>query len=372
MRFDVINSDSSTLARLGKLTTPHGVIETPVFMAVGTRGSVKTLAPWELEELGSQIILANTYHLHLRPGENLIKELGGLHQWMSWPKPVLTDSGGYQAYSLGATRAKVAKTTNEGVRFYSHLDGSKHFFTPESVLDVQLKLGSDIIMPLDDCPPIEASQKRVESAVIRTTNWAKDSINHWQKQPVGEKGLFGIIQGGLFKDLRRRSLQEIQALPFDGIAIGGVAIASEGKDKINQAVDCLAADLDPSRPHYLMGVGYPDDLIRMISQGMDMFDCVLPTRLARHGVFWTTDLERFDLRQSHFKNEKGPLDRNCQCRICQTFNLSYLRHLYVSGEILALRSLSYHNLWVIYRLMERIRRSISLGRFKADFAPYLG
>ncbi len=372
MKFEITATSSKSLARLGQLTTPHGQISMPTFMPVGTSAAVKTLAPWELEELGAQIILANAYHLHLRPGSKLIADQGGLHKWMNWPKPILTDSGGYQAYSLGTTRSKMAKTTNDGVRFYSHLDGAKHMFTPESVLDVQADLGSDIAMVLDDCPPIDASEKRVESAVIRTTNWAKQSIDYWQKHDNNGRALFGIIQGGLFENLRLRSMDEIQALPVDGIAIGGVAIASEGKDKINQAVDFIAPKLDQSRPHYLMGVGEPTDLINMIHRGMDMFDCVLPTRLARHGAFWTGDYQRLDIRLSKFKQDSQPLDPNCQCLACQHFSRSYLRHLFINKEMLASRMLSYHNLWVIFRLLDRIHQAIANNRFVTDFAQFLG
>lgn len=415
MKFKVLKKLPNSGARLGALETPHGVIQTPVFMPVATAGAVKTLAPWEVKELGAEIILGNTYHLHLRPGEEIIKNAGGIQKWMRWDGPVLTDSGGYQAYSLGGTRAKTAtlphgqgnpeqrrgaKTTNDGVRFYSHLDGSKYEFTPESVLDIQAKLGSDIVMPLDDCPPIEATEKRVKSAVIRTREWAKRSIGHWQKfqnsvsskqsvtslssqqsvtsvshiydtESENRPGLFGIVQGGMFKNLREESLKDIQSLPFDGIAVGGVAIASEGKEKINNAVGYVAKGLDPDRPHYLMGVGYPDDIIRMVGQGFDMFDCVLPTRLARHGVFWTTDLQQFNLRRSEFRNDTQPLDIKCQCRVCQSFDRSYLRHLYTTGETLAGRLLTYHNLSVTLELMSKIRASIEHDDFAKEFAQYL-
>lgn len=373
MKFKVTAQDSHYRARVGVLETPHGLIQTPAFMPVATAGAVKTLAPWEVRELGADIILGNTYHLHLRPGEELIAERGGYGQWIKWNGPVLTDSGGYQAYSLGATRAKSAKTTNDGVRFYSHIDGSRHEFTPENVLDIQHKLGSDIVMPLDDCPPIEASEKRVQSAVIRTREWAKRTVDHWQERKYGNNGagLFGIVQGGLFEDLRQESLRDIQDLPFDGIAVGGVAIASEGKEKINKAVEYVAADLDPSRPHYLMGVGYLDDIIRMVGQGFDMFDCVLPTRLARHGVFWTTELKQHNLMLAQFKTDDQPLDPNCPCRICQTFTREYLRHLYLTGETLAGRALSYHNLSVTIRLMERLRCTIADGTFSREFEAFL-
>jgi len=373
MKFSLVAVDTKTRARVGELITPHGLIDTPAFMPVATAGAVKTLAPWEVRELGTQIILGNTYHLHLRPGEEQIAKLGGYSQWTKWNGPVLTDSGGYQAYSLGATRAKSAKTTNDGVRFYSHHDGSRHEFTPEKVIDIQHQLGSDIIMPLDDCPPIEASKKRVESAVIRTREWAERSVEHWAKHKYEANGsaLFGIVQGGLFEDLRQQSLKDIQALPFDGIAVGGVAIASEGKEKINKAVEYVAADLDKMRPHYLMGVGYLDDIVRMVAQGFDMFDCVLPTRLARHGVFWTTDLGQHNLMHAKFRTDAAPLDPECGCRVCQTFTREYLRHLYSIGETLAGRALSYHNLSVTLRLMERIRASIKQGSFGEEFEDIL-
>lgn len=373
MKFTVSNKAKNTFARLGRLETPHGVVDTPVFMPVATQGAVKTLTSGELVSLGAEIILGNTYHLHLRPGEAEIAKFGGLHSWMRWSKPILTDSGGYQAYSLGATRAKNAKTTNDGVRFYSHLDGSKYFFTPESVIDIQSQLNSDIVMPLDDCPPIEATEKRVESAVWRTSDWARRSISYWQEKKVGQsgRGLFGIVQGGLFEQLRRQSLREIQALPFDGIAVGGVAIASEGKDKINKAVVAVAKDLDPVRPHYLMGVGYPEDLIRMIGQGIDMFDCVLPTRLARHGAFWTTTFERENIRRAKYTNQSDPIDANCQCPTCQEYSASYLRHLIMTGETLGLRLLSIHNLDIIFNLIRQIRSSIEDDTFANRYQNYL-
>lgn len=375
MTFKLHHKLSSSFARTGAITTPHGEIQTPVFMPVGTQGIVKTLAPWEMEELGTEIILGNTYHLHVRPGENLIKAMDGLHKWSRWSKPILTDSGGYQAYSLGETRGKAAKTTDEGVEFLSHLDGRKLKFTPESVLDIQKELGSDIAMVLDDCPPIEASKERVTAAIKRTTDWAKLSIEYWQKERIGGKGsaLFGIVQGGLHKSLRQQSLKEIQALPFDGIAVGGVAIESEGKDLMNQAVDAVAKDLDPTRPHYLMGVGEPDDLIRMVDKGIDMFDCVIPTRYARHGSFWLTkNFQRVSLSMTKFTADKGPLDPYCQCRICQTFSRSYLRHLFMSKEMFVLRALSYHNLHLILNLMREIRQSINDGNFRKRFRDYLG
>lgn len=374
MKFTIFQSDKDTLARLGEIATPHGTIQTPAFMPVATAGAIKTQNMEEVKAVGAEIILGNTYHLHLRPGEEHIAKRGGYAKWIGWDGPILTDSGGYQAYSLGTTRAQSAKTTDEGVRFFSHIDGSKHEFTPESVLAIQDKLGSDIAMVLDDCPPIEASKKRVTVAVERTTGWAKQSIEYWQKEQMGSNGraLFGIVQGGLFEDLRLRSLEQIQSLPFDGIAIGGVAIASEGKDKINKAVEYVSAALDRKRPHYLMGVGYPDDLIRMVAQGMDMFDCVLPTRLARHGEFWMTEnYQRQSIRASRFVSDNQPLDTECSCKMCQLYSREYIRHLYMSKETLAGRILTYHNLAIYLTLMSEIRQSIKEENFFRKYKNYL-
>ncbi len=414
MQFEVVKTLDNSLARTGKITTPHGEIKTPAFMPVGTQGSVKTVAPWELEELGADIILGNTYHLHVRPGEDLIKKMGGLQKWTTWNKPMLTDSGGYQAYSLGESRGpKSAKTDEEGVRFYSHIDGKKLFFTPENVLDMQNKLGSDIAMVLDDCPPLTmpneegiekpVTKERVAQAVERTGEWAKRAIEHWQKEKFGEAGvsseraelrtegarnakigdqrfaassvgpgLFGIVQGGLYEDLRLKSLEDIQSLPFDGIAIGGVAIESEGKDKINQAVEFVADNLDKKRPHYLMGVGEPEDLIRMVGKGIDMFDCVIPTRYGRHGSFWTgPDFQRKSIALNEYTADPKPLDPNCQCRTCKTFSASYLRHLFMVNEFLAGRAIVYHNLYTLLHLMEEIRASINDGSFSEKYRQYL-
>jgi len=374
MKFNVTAQQSGSLARTGVIETPHGAVTTPVFMPVGTAGIVKTLAPWEMEELGADIILGNTYHLHLRPGEKIIAKLGSLQKWSAWNKPILTDSGGYQAYSLGETRGQAARTSDEGVNFSSHIDGKKLFFTPENVLDIQASLGSDIAMVLDDCPPIEATKERVALAVQRTGDWAKRSIDYWQKEGMGESGraIFGIIQGGVHEDLRKVSTQQIQDLPFDGIAVGGVAIESEGKDKINKAVEFVAQDLDLRRPHYLMGVGEPIDLIRMVNQGIDMFDCVIPTRFARHGSFWVKEnFARRSIALAEYVTDNQPLDPDCACRICQTFSRSYLRHLFMNKEMFALRALSYHNLHVLLSLMTDIRASIVDQTFLKRYGSYL-
>ncbi|MEK7171135.1 MAG: tRNA guanosine(34) transglycosylase Tgt [Patescibacteria group bacterium] len=389
MIFSVKHSAKNSRARTGLLSTPYGDVQTPVFMPVATSGAVKTLSPEEVKSLGAEIILGNTYHLHLRPGEELIAAEGGLQKWMNWPGPILTDSGGYQAFSLGATRSQQAKTTDEGVRFFSHLDGQKLFFTPESAIDIQLKIGSDIVMVLDDCAPYPATERRLSLAVKRTGEWATRSITHWQKHlhpnqkdrplPVEstgrglsltEKGLFGIIQGGMDKELRRQSMKDIQDLPFDGIAIGGVSVG-EGKENMLSAVDFIASDLDPTRPHYLMGVGEPVDLIRMIDRGIDMFDCVLPTRLARHGAFWTTDFRRENIRRAKFTQQSERLDDKCDCPTCRVYSASYLRHLIMINETLGMRLLSIHNLWIIFELIRQIRLSIEDDSFTTRFKDYL-
>lgn len=370
MEFKLGVSAKNSLARTGTLKTPHGQVRTPVFMPVATQGAVKTLSPSELQNLGAEIILSNTYHLHLRPGEELIHKAGGLQKWMNWDGPILTDSGGYQAFSLGATRSKQAKTTDEGVRFYSHLDGQKLFFTPESVIDIQLKIGSDIVMVLDDCAPFPATEKRLKAAVERTGEWAQKSVEHWGKSEVGERGLFGIVQGGVSEELRTLSLKDIQAQPFSGVAIGGVSVG-EGKESMFKTVDFIARQLDPDRPHYLMGVGEPVDLIQMIHRGIDMFDCVLPTRLARHGAFWTTNFQRENIRRANFATQNRPLDSNCLCATCQNYSASYLRHLIMTNETLGMRLLSIHNLHIIFDLIHQVRTAIESDSFVQRFGRYL-
>lgn len=370
MQFSIEKTQSGSLARTGILKTAHGQIQTPVFMPVATAGAIKTVSTDEMKQLGAEIILGNTYHLHLRPGEERIDQFGGLQSWMNWDGPILTDSGGYQAFSLGATRSKSAKTTNKGVRFFSHLDGSKLFFTPESVIDIQLKIGSDIVMVLDDCAPFPASEKRLLGAVLRTSDWAKRSIDYWKAQEVGERGLFGIVQGGVNEKLRIQSLQSVQSNAFDGIAIGGVSVG-EGKENMLETVDYVARELDPTRPHYLMGVGDPTDLIKMVHRGIDMFDCVLPTRLARHGAFWTKDFRRLNIKRAEFADSKLPLDSECRCQACQSYSRSYLRHLIMINEPLGMRLLSIHNLSIVLTLMEEIRASIASDQFTAKYADYI-
>lgn len=370
MKFKVTHKSKKSLARVGLLSVLHGDIPTPVFMPVGTQGVVKTLSPWELEEIGATIILGNTYHLHLRPGDELIKSFGGIQKWSSWNKPVLTDSGGYQAFSLAKSKARLARINDEGVTFFSHYDGKKVVFTPEKVIDIQINLNSDILMVLDDCAPYPASEKRLDESVARTFDWAKKSVDYFRKLD-SEQTLFGIIQGGMSEEKRLLSCQQIQSLPFDGIAVGGVSVG-EGKSKMLEAVDYLANSLDSKRPHYLMGVGEPTDLIKMVSRGIDMFDCVLATRIARHGSFWTGEnYNRFSIKLSRFENNPNPIDRNCQCKICQKFSLAYLRHLYLVKDPFAARALSYHNLWVLHRLMDKIRDSISQDSFESEFKYFL-
>jgi queuine tRNA-ribosyltransferase len=358
--------------RIGKLTTAHGEIETPFFMPVGTLGSVKSVAPWELEEMGAQIVLSNTYHLYLRPGEKLIKKLGGLHQFMKWDKPILTDSGGYQVFSLGdrgKAKSSLVNISDEGVEFTSHLDGSKHFFTPEKVIQIQLDLGVDILMPLDVCPAGNATKEVVGKAVELTSIWAKKAKKYFDKKtknlPIEKRPLlFGIVQGGLYPDLRQKSLRVITALDFDGYAVGGLAVDYETRD-MWQTVKEMGESLPENKPRYLMGVGTPDDIIKATKFGMDMFDCVLPTRLARHGSFYAKGQIRnsnnyilLNLLNSKFREDGGVIDKNCGCKACQKgsgFSKAYLSHLVRSNEILGIRLLSLHNLWQYLSLMETLK-----------------
>jgi len=376
MKFLLGKTANGSSARLGQLDLPHGKVETPVFMPVATRGAVKTLAPWELKEAGAQLVLSNTYHLHIRPGEKLIKDRGGISQWMSWSGPTLTDSGGYQAYSL-AREINLAKTTDKGVKFSSYLDGRSIFFTPQEALRIQLDIGSDIAMILDDCPAYPAKLGRLEESVQRTASWAKQSIDYWysQEKLSRSRGIFGIVQGGTDAQLRLRSLADIQNLPFDGIAIGGLPLggmeAKQSKQETGAVIDLLENELDKQRPHYLMGVGDPVDLIRYIHRGIDMFDCVLPTRLGRHGGWWTKDLARWNIRRQEFSSDSRPLDEKCSCPACRNFSRSYIRHLFIIQEPLAARLLTGHNLRFIFDLLKDIREAIEAGEFVKRYQYWL-
>lgn len=359
MSFQIVKEDSTTSARAGRLTTPHGVIETPAFMPVATEAAVKTLSIRDLEECGVQVILSNTYHLAVKPGEKLIEELGGLHQFMGWEGPILTDSGGYQVFSLSQLR----KVEEEGVLFQSHIDGGAHFFTPERVIDIQKSLGSDILMPLDECVGYNAGEKETERAVERTTAWAKRSLSYFREIVFNNKPLhFGIIQGGMSQKLRECSAAEITSLPFDGFAIGGLSVG-EPKEIGYEIAAFTAPKLPADRPRYLMGVGTPEDILEAVSHGMDLFDCVLPTRYGRYGYAFTSE-ELICLRDARYIKDTLPLDPGCSCSTCQSFSRAYLRFLIKGREILGLRLVSLHNVYFYMKLIRGIRQAITSGTFQ--------
>lgn len=345
-------------ARAGLLRTAHGVIPTPIFMPVGTVGSVKAVAPDDLAAIGAPIILGNTYHLYLRPGDELVARRGGLHRFASWPGAILTDSGGFQVFSLSSLR----KIREEGVEFRSHIDGSRHMFTPESVVRVQRNLHSDIMMVLDECVPYGADYAYTERSVGLTTRWAARARAAWPAGS-GPNLLFGIVQGGFFEDLRRRSAEELRALDFDGYAIGGLSVG-ESKAELHDLLRLTAPLLPVGKARYLMGVGTPLDIVLGILAGVDMFDCVLPTRNARNGTLYTS-LGKINIKRREYAEDDGPLDPACDCYACRTFSRAYLRHLFVSRELLSFRLNSLHNLTYFLRLARGAREAILENRFAA-------
>ncbi len=349
IRFELIKEEKYTKARLGKLHTPHGVIETPIFMPVGTKATVKTMTPEELKEIGSQIILSNTYHLYLRPGHELIKEAGGLHKFMNWDGPILTDSGGFQVFSLGDLR----KITEEGVDFQSHIDGSRHFISPEKSIEIQNALGSDIAMVFDECAPYPAEHDYVKKSLERTTRWAKRCIDAHQNP---NQALFGIVQGGMYKDLREQSAKELVALDFPGYAIGGLSVG-EPAEMMYDMLDFTVPFLPREKPRYNMGVGTPDYLIESVMRGIDMADCVLPTRIARNGTFLTS-AGRIAIKNAKHARDFTPVDPECDCYCCKNYSKAYLRHLFREKEILGARLATIHNLHFLLKLMENIREAI--------------
>jgi len=346
-------------ARLGWVKTNRGKIATPVFMPVGTLATIKTLTPEDLEKLGVQIVLANTYHLHLRPGEKLVKKAGGLHKFMSWKKSILTDSGGFQIFSLSALR----KISDKGVEFKSHLDGKKVILTPKSAIQIQKDLGADIIMALDDVTRAKATKKRVTEAMHRTHKWLAECIKHHNHKKNGQ-ALFGIVQGGTFKDLRIESAQFVTDAKVAGVAIGGLSVG-ESRSMMYKILDLIEPILPINKPRYLMGVGSPVDLLEAVSRGVDMFDCVLPTRLARHGSVWTKR-GRINLFNAKFKSDFTPIEKDCDCYACKNFTLAYIHHLLKEKEILGIRLTTIHNLHFILQLMRDIRKHIRNNTF-SDF-----
>ncbi len=368
--FTLVHQDKNSRARLGKLITAHGEIDTPCFMPVGTQGTVKAVSPQELKDIGAQIMLSNAYHLFLRPGMEVIRRAGSLHKFMSWEKPLLTDSGGYQIFSLALLR----KISHQGAEFQSHIDGMKHFLSPEDVMGIQKDLGSDIIMPLDECVHYPCGRDQAEVAMKRTVEWARRSkAVHSREATVHREDkngglLFGIVQGATYEDLRRQCCERLIEIGFDGYAIGGVSVG-EPANLIYNTVDIVAGLLPDGQPRYLMGVGLPQDILEAAGSGMDMFDCVVPTRYGRNGTAFTSG-GKLTVRNAAYTQDLGPLDAQCSCYCCRNFSRAYLRHLFNTEEILGLRLVSLHNIHFYLELMRKVRRAIQedrFGEFKKEF-----
>jgi queuine tRNA-ribosyltransferase len=357
VKYELIKECSRTGARAGRLHTSHGVFDTPIFMPVGTQATVKAMSPEELKEMGAGIILSNTYHLFLRPGHELIREAGGLHKFMNWDRAILTDSGGFQVFSLGDLR----KITEEGVTFRSHLDGSKRFLSPEVATDVQLALGSDIVMAFDECVPYPADYDYARRSTERTTRWAIRCKEHLAAAEPNDQSLFGIVQGGMYKDLRTESVKELVELDFPGYAVGGLSVG-EPKDLMYELLEHTVCQLPKDKPRYLMGVGTPDCLVEGVMHGIDMFDCVFPTRVARNGtaMTWTG---RLVAKNAEYAHDFRPLDENCGCYTCRNYSRAYIRHLLKADEIFGLRLMSLHNLYFLQDFMRKLRQSILEDRF---------
>lgn len=356
--FELLKTDPETGARLGRLTTPHGVVDTPCFMPVGTRATVRAMTPEEVYDLGARIILGNTYHLYLRPGHELIREAGGLHRFMHWDGPILTDSGGFQVFSLTARR----EISDEGVLFQSHIDGSKHLFTPEKVVDIEQALGADIAMVFDVCAPYPCSRAEAEQSHRLTVKWAARTRAYLDRLGA-EQAFFGIVQGSVLRDLREASARALVDLDFPGYGIGGLSVG-EPKPMMYEALEWTVPLLPAEKPRYLMGVGSPDCLFEGVARGVDMFDCVLPTRMGRHGAVFTSR-GRLNLRNAAHARNFGPPDPDCDCYACRHFSLAYLHHMFKTGEILGLRLATIHNLRFLLGLSERIRKSIADGSFNS-------
>ncbi len=355
-RFKLIKTGGVSSARLGLIATHHGEVATPVFMPVGTQATVKTLSPDDLMTIGAEIILSNTYHLFLRPGHELIEEFGGLHRFMGWERPLLTDSGGFQVFSL----AELRKIAEEGVTFQSHIDGgAKHFVSPEYAIEIQESLGADIIMTFDECIPFPATHDYARDSLERTLRWARRCRD--AKKETGQ-ALFGIVQGGMYPELRKRSAEALVDIGFDGYAVGGLSVG-ETKPVMYEMIDASVPSLPDDKPRYLMGVGTPEDLVEGVDRGIDMFDCVMPTRNARNGTFFTS-FGKIVIRNAQYERDGQPIDPDCGCYTCRKFTRAYLRHLFNAGEVLALRLGTIHNLFFYLNLMRNIRASIGQGTFK--------
>ena len=365
--FTLLKTDVSSRARAGILHTRRGDVETPVFMPVGTQATVKAVSPEELRNLGAKIILGNTYHLHVRPGEAVIHELGGLHSFMGWDRSILTDSGGFQVFSL----SKLRRITREGVHFQNHLDGSPTFIGPETSMQIQRDLGSDVVMAFDECPPFPCSHEEAARSLELTTHWEERSRDWWRQQPEeGRPLLFGIVQGSSYADLREQSARSLVKIGFDGYAVGGVSVG-EPEPEMMKAVEWSVPFLPENAPRYAMGLGTPPQLVEMVARGIDMFDCVLPTRIARNGTAFTAS-GTINLKNAPFIRDPGPIEEGCTCPACATFSRGYLRHLVKAEEILGMRLITLHNLHFYLNLMKRIREAIlngSFEEFRKEFVP---
>jgi queuine tRNA-ribosyltransferase len=353
-RFEIHNKDRCTEARNGMFYTNHGTVATPAFMPVATHGAVKAMTSNEIESIGFDILVVNAYHIYLRPGHSMIKKIGGMHEFMSWKHPILTDSGGFQALSL----SKVRKITDDGIIFQSHIDGSKHFLTPAKSIEIQEALNADIMMCLDECPPYDSNYEYIRNSVELTTSWArmcKEARND------RDDALFGIVQGGVFPELRQRSAADLLEIDFDGYAIGGLGIG-ESTPKTFEMAGISVTNIPFEKPRYLMGLGSPEDMVEAVSMGIDLFDCVVPTRNARNGTVFTNQ-GKLVIKNSRYVEDESPIDEECDCYTCKTFSRAYLRHLYMTGEILAMRLLTFHNLYYYSTLMQEIRGSLIKGEF---------
>ena len=357
LKYELIKKDKYSNARVGVIHTEHGDIPTPIFMPVGTLGTVKTMTVEELKEMDAKIILGNTYHLYLKPGMEIMRQAGGLHKFMNWDRPILTDSGGFQVFSLSDMR----KINENGVEFRSHIDGSKHFFTPEKSIEIQNDIHSDIMMSFDECVDARADYDYVKQSMERTIRWAKRGLDYHKEHSHKDQSLFGIVQGGMFKDLREKSVIETTAMDFDGFSIGGLSVG-ETKEEMIDILNFTTPLLPEDKPRYNMGVGTPDYLFESYQAGIDMADCVLPTRMARHGTALTSE-GRLVVKNASFKDDFTPLDHECDCYTCKNYSRAYLRHLVNVNEILGARLLSYHNLYFLLKLCENIRQAIMEDRF---------
>lgn len=379
--FKILHTDNTSRARVGEITTPHGSFMTPIFMPCATHGAVKTVSPDELKAAGVEIMLGNTYHSYIRPGDTYIKDRGGLHHFIKWDRPMLTDSGGFQVFSLGGSKkdkdgnkintGNLVKIREEGIEFRSHLDGSKHFFSPEKVIDIQTNLNSDIMMVLDECAPYPCSYEYAKSAMDRTHRWAQQAVKYWHKVKIIDSLLFGIIQGSTYKDLREESARAITDLPFDGIAIGGVSVGESKAEMYEQFkwVTDVIHENPQSRPVYAMGIGTPEDILEGVEMGIDMFDCVLPTRLARHGTVWVREGEKglngkLNILNAQYKEDDRVLMPDCDCSTCTSgYTRAYLRHMMTENDPLAQRLMSIHNIRFLIRLVQEIREAIKNNTF---------